>query len=301
MIKGKKISLLAAGAVLAASAGGLVVAGGVASAEAGIDPAPPTGSGGFYDMAGTALTAANLGQTVSVAVTEVQNTTVDADATWTLSWPIGDFSYVGINGDASPAQSAVTVDNSVSPATQSVTFTWSNLHNSDKSDSFVLVANGTPGATSALTATINDTDDSTTASTTFPLAISAASGAAGPAGPAGAKGDTGAAGPAGAQGPAGPAGPAGTPGMTASAGNGGYWEVAADGGVFSFGGAPFLGSLPGEGISVSNIASIVPTPDRKGYFLFGSDGAVYTFGDAVFQGALNGLHLNLPIVGGIAF
>jgi hypothetical protein len=34
--------------------------------------------------------------------------------------------------------------------------------------------------------------------------------------------------------------------MAATADGQGYWLVAADGGVFSFGGAPFLGSLSGQ-------------------------------------------------------
>jgi hypothetical protein len=37
---------------------------------------------------------------------------------------------------------------------------------------------------------------------------------------------------------------------------GGYWLVASDGGVFSFGGATFGGSLPALGIHVSDIVRI---------------------------------------------
>ena len=33
----------------------------------------------------------------------------------------------------------------------------------------------------------------------------------------------------------------------------GYWLVAKDGGIFSFGDAKYFGSLPGLGIHVSNI------------------------------------------------
>jgi hypothetical protein len=61
---------------------------------------------------------------------------------------------------------------------------------------------------------------------------------------------------------------------------GGYWEVGADGGVFSFGGAKFYGSLPGEKIRTRKIVGICPTRDGKGYWLLSSTGKVYTFGDA---------------------
>jgi hypothetical protein len=35
--------------------------------------------------------------------------------------------------------------------------------------------------------------------------------------------------------------------MAATGSGGGYWLVAADGGVFAFGDARFLGSLPAQG------------------------------------------------------
>jgi hypothetical protein len=74
--------------------------------------------------------------------------------------------------------------------------------------------------------------------------------------------------------------------------------VGADGGVFAFGGAPFLGSVPGLGISVHNVCGIVATPTGKGYWIIASDGGVFSFGDAQFFGSLGGHHLNQPIVGG---
>ena len=39
----------------------------------------------------------------------------------------------------------------------------------------------------------------------------------------------------------------------------GYWMVGKDGGVFAFGDAGFVGSLPGIGIHVNNIVAVVPT------------------------------------------
>ena len=81
---------------------------------------------------------------------------------------------------------------------------------------------------------------------------------------------------------------------------GSYWMVGNDGGVFAFGGAPFEGSLPGLGVHVKNIVSIVPTSDGKGYWMIGSDGGVFAFGDAGFVGSLPGLgvHIN-DVVGAV--
>ena len=46
------------------------------------------------------------------------------------------------------------------------------------------------------------------------------------------------------------------PGSSYNLAPGGYMMVASDGGVFAFGNAPFGGSLPGSGISVSNVVGI---------------------------------------------
>ena len=80
----------------------------------------------------------------------------------------------------------------------------------------------------------------------------------------------------------------------------GYWLVAADGGVFTFGDAAFYGSLPGIGVHVSDIVGIAPTPDGHGYWLMGADGGVFSFGDARFYGSMGGTHLNAPVAGGAA-
>jgi hypothetical protein len=39
----------------------------------------------------------------------------------------------------------------------------------------------------------------------------------------------------------------------------GYWLIGADGGVFAFGDAGFIGSLPGLGVHVGNVVGAVPT------------------------------------------
>jgi hypothetical protein len=84
--------------------------------------------------------------------------------------------------------------------------------------------------------------------------------------------------------------------MTALPDGTGYWIVHPDGGIFSYGTAPFLGSLPGVGLHVSDIVGITVTPDGKGYWLVGSDGGVFAFGDATFFGSMGGKLLNQPVV-----
>lgn len=66
--------------------------------------------------------------------------------------------------------------------------------------------------------------------------------------------------------------------------NGGYWLVAADGGVFSFGGAPFYGSMGGQSLNAPMVG-IQSTPDGGGYYLVAADGGVFTFGDAAYAGS----------------
>ncbi|MHB1584575.1 MAG: fibronectin type III domain-containing protein [Acidimicrobiales bacterium] len=78
--------------------------------------------------------------------------------------------------------------------------------------------------------------------------------------------------------------------------NGGYWLVAADGGVFSFGDAGFHGSAGGMHLN-QPIVGMAATPDGGGYWLVAADGGVFSFGDAGFHGSAGGMHLNQPIVG----
>jgi hypothetical protein len=85
-------------------------------------------------------------------------------------------------------------------------------------------------------------------------------------------------------------------GIVATPDSGGYWLVAADGGVFTYGDAPFDGSLGGTHLN-SPIVGMASTSDGQGYWLVAADGGVFTFGDAVFYGGLGGTHLNRPIVG----
>ncbi|HYD10834.1 MAG TPA: hypothetical protein VEA78_12095 [Acidimicrobiales bacterium] len=64
----------------------------------------------------------------------------------------------------------------------------------------------------------------------------------------------------------------------------GYWFVGADGGVFAFGSARFLGAMAGRPMNAPVVA-MVPTPSGNGYWLVGSDGGVFCFGDATFHGS----------------
>ena len=92
-------------------------------------------------------------------------------------------------------------------------------------------------------------------------------------------------------------GPAGLPGPPAAAPpRPGYWLVASDGGVFSFGGAAFHGSTGALHLN-EPIVGMAATPDHGGYWLVASDGGVFAFGDARFHGSTGSLRLNQPIVG----
>jgi peptidoglycan hydrolase-like protein with peptidoglycan-binding domain len=83
--------------------------------------------------------------------------------------------------------------------------------------------------------------------------------------------------------------------MAATADGTGYWLVAADGGVFSYGGAPFYGSTGGMPLN-SPVVDMTPTPTGRGYWMVASDGGVFAFGDAGFFGSMGGQPLNQPIV-----
>jgi hypothetical protein len=61
---------------------------------------------------------------------------------------------------------------------------------------------------------------------------------------------------------------------------GGYWQVAADGGVFSYHGAESYGSLSDEKIKSRTIVGMCAAQDGNGYWLLSSTGKVYPFGYA---------------------
>ena len=76
----------------------------------------------------------------------------------------------------------------------------------------------------------------------------------------------------------------------------GYWLAGLDGGIFSFGDAPFYGSMGGLRLNLP-IVGMAATPDGKGYWLVGADGGIFSFGDASFEGSLGNVGLQAPIVG----
>jgi len=84
-------------------------------------------------------------------------------------------------------------------------------------------------------------------------------------------------------------------GIAPDASGGGYWEVTADGGVFSFGNASFHGSMGGQPLDAP-IVGISADPATGGYWLVASDGGIFAF-DAPFLGSMGGHPLDAPIVG----
>jgi hypothetical protein len=73
-------------------------------------------------------------------------------------------------------------------------------------------------------------------------------------------------------------------GMAATPDGGGYWLVAADGGVFTFGDARYEGSTGAMHLS-RPIQSMAATADGRGYWLLAADGGVLAFGDAPYLGS----------------
>ena len=85
-------------------------------------------------------------------------------------------------------------------------------------------------------------------------------------------------------------------GMAGTPDGRGYWLVASDGGIFSYGDANFYGSTGAIHLN-KPIVGMAGTPDGKGYWLVASDGGVFSYGDAAFYGSTGSIVLNKPIVG----
>ena len=75
----------------------------------------------------------------------------------------------------------------------------------------------------------------------------------------------------------------------------GYWLVASDGGVFSYGGASFFGSTGGMKLN-QPIVGMTAAPDAAGYWMVARDGGIFAFGSARFFGSTGAIKLNRPIV-----
>lgn len=67
----------------------------------------------------------------------------------------------------------------------------------------------------------------------------------------------------------------------------GYWEVGADGGIYSYGAAAFHGSLGNTKLNAPIVGG-ASTETGEGYWLVAQDGGIFAFGDAEFLGAASG-------------
>ncbi len=85
-------------------------------------------------------------------------------------------------------------------------------------------------------------------------------------------------------------------GMAATPDGGGYWLVASDGGIFTYGDAHFYGST-GSMVLNKPVVGMAATTSGNGYWLVASDGGIFSYGDAAFHGSTGNLVLNKPIVG----
>jgi hypothetical protein len=87
--------------------------------------------------------------------------------------------------------------------------------------------------------------------------------------------------------------PPGRPSLQAAPG---YWSTTADGSVYSFGGAPYHGSMGGKPMA-EPVIGMAPTADHGGYWQLSADGGIFSFGNAAFHGSTGALALNRPVVG----
>ncbi|MCA1846862.1 MAG: hypothetical protein LC792_27445, partial [Actinobacteria bacterium] len=84
-------------------------------------------------------------------------------------------------------------------------------------------------------------------------------------------------------------------GSVATPSGGGYYMVASDGGIFTFGDATFRGSTGNVTLN-RPVMAMAPAPDSSGYWLVASDGGIFAFG-VPFHGSMASYPLNKPISG----
>jgi hypothetical protein len=76
-------------------------------------------------------------------------------------------------------------------------------------------------------------------------------------------------------------------GIAATLDAGGYWLVASDGGIFSFGDAKFYGSTGAIHLN-RPVVGMEATTTGAGYRFVAADGGIFSFGDAQSDGSLGG-------------
>ena len=250
--------------------------------------ASPGTSGGFTNPGdGSTITSAPIGNIVSLTVTDTQVSPAVASGGFMLSWTQGDFRYLG-NTDV---QAGTTCGPAVGLVNNAVLCSYTDLIPSPKSDTFNFEVTGSPGTgLHAVNVMVNNSGGTSFSAVAFALtAVATTGGRQGPVGPAG---------PTGPQGPVGLTGPQGPSGRSTMVNSGnGYYEVASDGGIFTFGDAKYYGSMGGRPLN-SPIVNMVVTPNDLGYWLIAEDGGVFSFGNAQFMGSMGGTHVNAPIVAG---
>jgi hypothetical protein len=84
-------------------------------------------------------------------------------------------------------------------------------------------------------------------------------------------------------------------GMAATKDANGYWLVASDGGIFTFGDAGYYGSEGGAHLN-KPVVGMAADPSTGGYWLVASDGGIFSF-NAPYLGSEGGQTLNRPVVG----
>ena len=77
----------------------------------------------------------------------------------------------------------------------------------------------------------------------------------------------------------------------------GYWLAAADGGIFAFGGAPFLGSTGAITLN-QPIGTLITT--AEGYGLVAADGGMFNYGPTYLGSGANIPHSG-TVVGAAAY
>ncbi|MFT7646383.1 MAG: PKD repeat protein [Candidatus Poriferisodalaceae bacterium] len=91
--------------------------------------------------------------------------------------------------------------------------------------------------------------------------------------------------------------------ITTPTGNG-YYMLGSDGGIFTFGDAVFINSLPAlVGALNEPAVGLVPDPDGNGYWIVAADGGVFAI-EAPYRGSFPGLKLgplNKPGIGMVAY